>query len=273
MTKTILAVDDSQTLRRALELTFQNTDFDLVAVDRAEEALAQFDTTNPALVLVDAGLPDGAGYRLAADIRARGDGIPIVLLTSHFSAFDAARASSSGVSAHIDKPFDTQGLIDLAEAQLDAPPAPPPEASIEVSMPVVSASVEVEALPSADLDEIEDIDIEDVPDEAMVPLDDEQVEIAVEPAEVPTPTSDPWAVAAPPPPEPSAEPELPARALKTAASSLSSEAISAEPRLDGLPREELRALAREVLERIAWEVVPDLAETIIKEELTRLTQD
>jgi hypothetical protein len=30
---------------------------------------------------------------------------------------------------------------------------------------------------------------------------------------------------------------------------------------------------REVIERIAWEVVPDLAETIIKEELARLTQE
>jgi CheY-like chemotaxis protein len=30
---------------------------------------------------------------------------------------------------------------------------------------------------------------------------------------------------------------------------------------------------RQVIERIAWEVVPDLAETLIKEELTRLTQE
>lgn len=30
---------------------------------------------------------------------------------------------------------------------------------------------------------------------------------------------------------------------------------------------------QKVIERIAWEVVPDLAETIIKEELTRLTQE
>jgi hypothetical protein len=31
------------------------------------------------------------------------------------------------------------------------------------------------------------------------------------------------------------------------------------------------ALSREVIERVVWEVVPDLAETIIREELKRLT--
>jgi hypothetical protein len=31
------------------------------------------------------------------------------------------------------------------------------------------------------------------------------------------------------------------------------------------------ALSREVVERVVWEVVPDLAETIIKEEIRRLT--
>jgi hypothetical protein len=31
-------------------------------------------------------------------------------------------------------------------------------------------------------------------------------------------------------------------------------------------------LSREVIERVAWEVVPVLAETIIKEEIARLTK-
>jgi hypothetical protein len=33
------------------------------------------------------------------------------------------------------------------------------------------------------------------------------------------------------------------------------------------------ALSREVVERVVWEVVPQLAETIIKEEIARLTRD
>jgi hypothetical protein len=37
--------------------------------------------------------------------------------------------------------------------------------------------------------------------------------------------------------------------------------------------EAVLALSREVVERVVWEVVPQLAETIIKEELARLTKD
>ena len=37
--------------------------------------------------------------------------------------------------------------------------------------------------------------------------------------------------------------------------------------------EAVLALSREVVERVVWEVVPQLAETIIKEEIARLTKD
>ena len=33
------------------------------------------------------------------------------------------------------------------------------------------------------------------------------------------------------------------------------------------------ALSRDVIERVVWEVVPQLAETLIKEEIARLTKD
>ena len=44
--------------------------------------------------------------------------------------------------------------------------------------------------------------------------------------------------------------------------------------LTGFPEAEaVLALSREVVERVVWEVVPQLAETIIKEELARLTRE
>ena len=33
------------------------------------------------------------------------------------------------------------------------------------------------------------------------------------------------------------------------------------------------AISKEVIEQVVWEVVPDLAETLIKEEIRRLTAD
>jgi hypothetical protein len=44
----------------------------------------------------------------------------------------------------------------------------------------------------------------------------------------------------------------------------------------GLTREQIQgvlSLSREVVEQVVWEVVPVLAETLIKEEIKRLTSD
>ena len=45
------------------------------------------------------------------------------------------------------------------------------------------------------------------------------------------------------------------------------------PRAQPAQVEAVLALSREVVERVVWEVVPQLAETIIKEEIARLTKD
>jgi hypothetical protein len=49
------------------------------------------------------------------------------------------------------------------------------------------------------------------------------------------------------------------------------------PKLEGLglsaaQADAVLALSREIVERVVWEVVPQLAETLIKEEIARLTR-
>lgn len=85
-------------------------------------------------------------------------------------------------------------------------------------------------------------------------------------------------------PEPEPVPETPAApALE---SELQSAAVTKEAvaeRVQGLSEDELTAIVEQVagkvierlastmLERIAWEVVPDLAESLIKQEISRIT--
>ncbi len=73
-------------------------------------------------------------------------------------------------------------------------------------------------------------------------------------------------------PEPVAPPPEPVRQAPVAARP----APVAAPAADGgeaLLREALSKASRDVIEKIAWEVVPQLAETIIREELERLIKD
>jgi hypothetical protein len=74
---------------------------------------------------------------------------------------------------------------------------------------------------------------------------------------------------APPPPQPVAAPPV-----RPSAPSISAPSPSASLPSGGMSEDQLKAalstMSREVIERIVWEVVPDLAETIIKEEIRKI---
>jgi len=290
MSKTILAVDDSSTIRRALELTFRATEFRVVTAPGEPEALDQFESVRPDLLLVDAGLEGGAGYRLAGAFKSRDPSIPVVLLTSQTHPYDASMGRRAGVGSHVDKPFDTQALLDLVQREViereRAPAAVPraePEPELEIEVGGPAQIPDDPHVDSADFEEIEEIDIEDVPDE---PFESLEPTPAPEPAAARPRTStqpDLGHGAAAPPPDPgagfapappgAAAPEDAPRSGARMEDAVVTRASEAEPILRALPADELRRIARDVVERVAWEVVPDLAETIIREELDRLTSE
>jgi len=92
------------------------------------------------------------------------------------------------------------------------------------------------------------------------------------PGTIEPPTTTPGSIAgsAPVAPAPAAPPPAPARPAAVAVSAAMSEKLS-EIGLTPQQAEAVLALSREVVERVVWEVVPELAETIIREEIKRLT--
>ena len=71
MPKTLLAVDDSATMRKVLEITFAGEDFRVVTADGPASALAKM-SEEPMAVVIDTSLPDGGdGYGLAKEVRSR----------------------------------------------------------------------------------------------------------------------------------------------------------------------------------------------------------
>lgn len=89
-------------------------------------------------------------------------------------------------------------------------------------------------------------------------------EFAIPPVEAFSPVSDDYSSVAGtvPLPEPAAVAENPAGSDAGAAITMTEEQLAAA----------ISRISREVIERIAWEVVPDLAETLIKEEIRRIKE-
>jgi PleD family two-component response regulator len=67
--KRLLLVDDSATMRRAAELIFHRSAFELVTVASAASALAKLATYKPDIIFVDSDMPSIDGFELCLRLR------------------------------------------------------------------------------------------------------------------------------------------------------------------------------------------------------------
>ncbi|MBX7196387.1 MAG: response regulator, partial [Sandaracinaceae bacterium] len=110
----ILAVDDSVTMRRVLELTFAGLEgFEVASFDAGDAAIAHAQANGADLLIADASMsPDG--YELCQRFKANGPtaGIPVLILGSQHTPIDADKAKNVGADDTALKPYDTNTFIE-----------------------------------------------------------------------------------------------------------------------------------------------------------------
>jgi CheY-like chemotaxis protein len=335
--KTLLAVDDSATMRKVLEITFAGDDFRVVTADGASSALGRMGD-EPSAVVIDTALGGDDGYALAKEMRTRSGRLAVIMLASRYNPYDPNRGREAGVDDFIDKPFDTQMLIDkvkkavgVREAARPAPqaaaPAPAPaamssfattaafgSASRAPAIPITAAPATPAAKPvspAASVPRTHTLSFEGAlpivpaPVAAAAPAPSRhvppvQAPAAPNPPVPPSPAASytasahhaPAAAAAPAPTHSAPSTGHTAMSAPTSVYASSTvppraEATTFNPapangqfgkKLDELGLtpaqiEAVVALSRELVERVVWEVVPQIAETLIKEEIARLTKE
>jgi CheY-like chemotaxis protein len=262
VTTTLLAVDDSKTMRRVLEITFAGEDFRTVLCESADEALGKLGE-NPQVALVDAGLDNSAGYELCQKIKAAAPNIAVVMLSSKQQPYDRARGSAAGADDFVDKPFDTQQLLEKVTT-IARRAASAPVMAVAAPAPVVMPSAAKPSSPEVGRPRVQTLAYGSTPTPHIPPS-------PAPPAARPVMASAPVVEVAALP----VAPVIPRPvATDTAAAALPADFAG---KLGGLGLssaqiEAVLSLSREVVEQVVWEVVPTLAETIIKEELRRLMQ-
>src|SRR5438128_1535057 len=103
---TLLAVDDSVTMRKVLEITFAGPDFRVVTAPSGDAALQKLKSDKPDIVVCDITLEPKNGYDLCRAIKQASPNTPVLLLSSKQNPFDAAKGQASLADDHMDKPFD-----------------------------------------------------------------------------------------------------------------------------------------------------------------------
>jgi len=127
---TLLAVDDSLTMRKVLEITFAGPDYRVVTATGPDDALAKLRSERPALVIADITLEPRNGYDLCKQIKQVAPGTPVIILSSKQNPYDAARGSAAQADDHMDKPFDTQQMIDKVKKLLEGAGGVRPTAAV-----------------------------------------------------------------------------------------------------------------------------------------------
>jgi CheY-like chemotaxis protein len=125
MTKKLLLADDSITIQKVIQITFAHEDYQLTITDNGDTALVRAEEQVPDLVMADVYMPGKNGYELCAAIKQSPAlrQVPVLLLAGSFEPFDEGKARAAGADAWIEKPFESQALIDKVAELLSAAPA------------------------------------------------------------------------------------------------------------------------------------------------------
>src|ERR1700722_16408071 len=125
-------------MRKVLEITFARECFRVISADSPPRTRHKM-SEEPVAVVIDTSLADGGdGYALAKEVRSRDGRAVIVLLSSRYAPYDANRGKDAGVTTFIDKPFDSQAMIDKVKKALVAREAG--KAAAPVAAPTVSVT-------------------------------------------------------------------------------------------------------------------------------------
>ena len=124
----ILVVDDDEIARLVSAQALRAAGYEVKAVGSGAEALAEAERWVPALVVLDVSMPGMDGYTVLSELRSRGYGRPVLMLTAYDSSEHIVRGLSAGADDYVTKPVDLRVLAARVHALLRRGPTLPTEA-------------------------------------------------------------------------------------------------------------------------------------------------
>jgi CheY-like chemotaxis protein len=119
----ILIVEDNREHSMVLTIKLKAHGYDVVAISDCASVVDKVTGERPDAILLDLGLPTTDGYAVLKLLRESQhlSQIPVVIVSGRERRFNRDKAIRSGASAFLQKPVETEELLDLLRQLLAAP--------------------------------------------------------------------------------------------------------------------------------------------------------
>ena len=137
--KTILIVEDEETIREVLQRYMAREGFRVIEAGDGYEAMDALSADPPDLILLDLMLPGIDGLTITRSVRqasaAEKKDIPIIMLTARGETRDRIRGLDLGADDYIAKPFSPREVVSRVNAVLRRTGRPAPESGEMLRFP------------------------------------------------------------------------------------------------------------------------------------------
>ncbi len=113
----VLVVDDEPRMTRFIRMNLELEGYRVVEAHNGLEALDKVRTNLPALVILDAMMPELDGFETLEILRETSS-IPVIMLTVRADEEDKVRGLELGADDYVTKPFSTRELVSRVKAVL-----------------------------------------------------------------------------------------------------------------------------------------------------------
>src|SRR3954453_4306582 len=110
--------DDEQPIQTLLSFPLQRDGYEVVVAADGREALAPYEEQPPDLVVLDVMLPQMDGLGVCKRLRAKGETVPIIMLTAKSEEIDKVLGLELGADDYITKPFSMREFRSRVKAAL-----------------------------------------------------------------------------------------------------------------------------------------------------------
>lgn len=118
MCKTVVVVEDEELIGEMLKLNLESEGFSVVWLADGLGVFEALRDNAAELLVLDVMLPSTDGFSVARSLRARGVGLPILMLTSLNDVANKLTGFDSGADDYLTKPFEMSELIARVRALL-----------------------------------------------------------------------------------------------------------------------------------------------------------